>query len=100
MPDLRGEHRAEPVPPEADRLVAHVDAALVEQVLDVPEREREPDVEHHRKPNVSGDVLKYRKGLGLLIARGYAAALPRSSALALTEPLAAVRHHRRSSRFF
>jgi hypothetical protein len=38
--DLRREHRPEPVPPIADRLVAHVDAALREQVFDVPKRER------------------------------------------------------------
>jgi hypothetical protein len=27
--DLRGEQRAEPIPPETDRLVANVDAALM-----------------------------------------------------------------------
>ncbi len=29
--------------------MAHVDAALVQQILDVPKGEREPDVEHHRQ---------------------------------------------------
>jgi hypothetical protein len=40
--DLVGEHRTEPVPPEAHRLVADVDAALEQQVLDVPKRQRVP----------------------------------------------------------
>ena len=38
--DLGGEHRAEPVPPEPHRLVADVDAALGQQVLHIPERQR------------------------------------------------------------
>ena len=33
---LGGEHGAEPVPPEADGFVAITDAALKQQVLDVP----------------------------------------------------------------
>jgi hypothetical protein len=35
--DLAGEHRAEPVPPQPHRLMADVDAALEQQVLDVPQ---------------------------------------------------------------
>jgi hypothetical protein len=35
--DLRRENRPEPVPPESHRLMRDVDAALVEQVLDVPQ---------------------------------------------------------------
>ncbi len=38
FPDLGGEHRAEAVPPGPDRLVTHVDAAFVQQILDVAER--------------------------------------------------------------
>jgi hypothetical protein len=38
--DLGGEHRAEAVPPIADGLVAEIDAALVQQVLDVAQRQR------------------------------------------------------------
>jgi hypothetical protein len=37
-PRLAREERAEPVPPEAYRLVAKVDAALEQQILDVPQR--------------------------------------------------------------
>ncbi len=49
--DLTGKHRAKPVPPETNRLVCDVDAALVKQVLDVPQRKRKPDIHHHRKAN-------------------------------------------------
>lgn len=35
-PDLRGEHRPEPVPPVPDCFMAHLDTALVEKVLHVP----------------------------------------------------------------
>ena len=45
--DLRGEHRAEPVPSKTHRFVADVDAALVQQVFDIAKGEREPDIHHH-----------------------------------------------------
>jgi hypothetical protein len=34
--DLGGEHRTEPVPPQPHGLMANVDAALEQQILDVP----------------------------------------------------------------
>jgi hypothetical protein len=49
LSDLPGEHRAEPVPPETDGLVAHIDTAPVRQVLDVPQGQWKADVEHHRE---------------------------------------------------
>ena len=36
--DLGGKHRPEPVPPVSHRLVADLDASLVEQVFDIPQR--------------------------------------------------------------
>jgi hypothetical protein len=48
-PDLGGEHRAEPVPPVLHSLVADLDAALAQEVLNVAKRQREADVEHHRQ---------------------------------------------------
>ena len=38
FPDLGGEHRAEPVPPKPHRLMADVDATLMQQVLYLPKR--------------------------------------------------------------
>ncbi len=48
-PDLSSEHRAKPLPPLTNGLVADLDTTLVEEVLDVSKRQREPDVEHHRQ---------------------------------------------------
>jgi len=39
FPYLRSEHRSEPVPPEPHRLVADIDAALGQQVFDLPQRQ-------------------------------------------------------------
>ena len=50
------------MPPEPHRLVADVDAALVQQVLDVSERKREPDVHHHRQADDLGAGLEVPEG--------------------------------------
>jgi hypothetical protein len=52
--DPRSENRSEPVPPEPNRFVSDVDTALVQEVLDVPERQRIPDVHHHCKADNLG----------------------------------------------
>jgi hypothetical protein len=57
-PYLGGEHRAEPVPPIPDRFVADLDPALVEQVLDIAQRQREANVEHHRQADDLGACLE------------------------------------------
>ena len=49
LADLRREHRPEPVPPEPNCLVRDIDASLMEEVLDVSQREREADIHHHRQ---------------------------------------------------
>ncbi len=46
LPDLSGEHRSEPVPPEPHRLVADIDTTLEQQVLDLGQRQRIADVQH------------------------------------------------------
>jgi hypothetical protein len=38
FPDLRGEHRTKTVPPETHRLVADIDTALEQQVLDLAQQ--------------------------------------------------------------
>ncbi len=47
LPDLGGDHRPEPVPPEPHRLMANIDAPFVQKILDIPERERKLDIHHH-----------------------------------------------------
>jgi hypothetical protein len=37
FPDLGRRHRAEPVAPETNRLVADIDTALEQQILDLPQ---------------------------------------------------------------
>ncbi len=49
LPDLRGEHRAKPVPPETHGFVADINATLEQQIFDLPQRERITDVHHHRE---------------------------------------------------
>jgi hypothetical protein len=36
-PYVTGKKRAEPIPPEAHRLMAYIDASLEQQILDVPQ---------------------------------------------------------------
>jgi hypothetical protein len=45
--DLGSENRPEPIPPEPHRLMRDVDAPLVQQVLDVAQRERTRDLHYH-----------------------------------------------------
>jgi hypothetical protein len=33
LPDLRGEHRSEPIPPEPHRLMANIDTTLEQQIF-------------------------------------------------------------------
>ena len=58
LPDLGGKHGAEPVPPEPHRLVADVDAAFEQQVLDLPQLQRIPDVHHHRQADDLGGTVE------------------------------------------
>src|ERR1700678_3992110 len=68
LSNLGGEHRAKPVPPEPDGLVADVDPALGQQILDIAQRQRVSHVHHHDRRMTSGELLKYRNGL--LMRRG------------------------------
>ena len=63
FPDLCGEHRAEPVPPEPYRLVADIDTALEQQVLDLAQRQRVPDIHHHREANDFGRTIEIAEGI-------------------------------------
>ena len=44
-------------------VVAEIDAALEEQILDVPQRQREANIHQHHQPITSGEELKHRNGL-------------------------------------
>src|SRR5271166_5390155 len=47
LSDLSSKHRAKPVPPKPDRLMANVDPALGQEILDVAQRQRVFHVHHH-----------------------------------------------------
>ncbi len=63
-PDLRRENRPEAVSPEPHRLMRDVNAALVQQVLDVQERERIADNHHHRQADDLGAGLEVAENAG------------------------------------
>ena len=55
---IGSEHRAKAVPPEAHGFMADVDAALGQQILDVPQQQRKAHVHQHNSRITSGELLK------------------------------------------
>lgn len=53
-PDFRREHRPEPVPPEPHCLVANVNPTFEQQVLNVAQAERKPDIHQHHQADHLG----------------------------------------------
>ncbi len=49
------------MPPKSDRLVADVDASLVQKILNIAQRQRKTNVEHYRQANDLGASLKVAK---------------------------------------
>ena len=74
-PDLGGEHRPESPPPEPHSFVANIDTALMGQVLDIPQQQRESDVEHDRQTDNLGRGFELTKPETF----GYARTLPTNS---------------------
>ncbi len=54
LPDLRGEHRTEPVPPKPHCFVADIDTALERQIFYLSQGQRITDVHHHREADHLG----------------------------------------------
>ena len=63
LPDLGREHRAKPVPPKPHRLVADIDPAVEQQVLDLAQRQRIPNIHHHRQANDLGRAVEITEGI-------------------------------------
>ena len=57
-PDLGCKQRTKAVPPIPYRLMTHVDAPFVKQVLDLPQGERKSNIQHHRKTDGLGRGLE------------------------------------------
>ena len=54
LPFLGCKQRTKPVPPVPHGLVADLDATLGQQILDLPQRQREPNIHHHCEPDDLG----------------------------------------------
>ena len=54
LPDLGGEQWTEPIPQEPHRLVADIDASFKQKIPDLPQRQRIPDIHHHRQADNFG----------------------------------------------
>lgn len=77
LSDLRSEHRTEPDLPEPDGFMANVDAALMQQIFDLPQREREAHVHHHRKADYLGQRDEVLEGTAFGQDQTLAGARPR-----------------------
>lgn len=65
---LACEHRPEPIPPQPYGLVAQIDAALEQQILNVPQAQREADVHHDHQADYFGRCVETAKrGRGLAL---------------------------------
>ncbi len=58
LADLGGKQRAKSVPPEPHRFMADIAPALMQQIFHIPERPREPDVQHHSQADDVGTRLE------------------------------------------
>ena len=75
--DLFGEHRAKALPPQADRLIADVDASFGEQALYLCDQQRVLQEAHTTNWMSSGDELKRPNGVGgLTVEHGDNGAAP------------------------
>ena len=54
LSDLCGKHRTEQVPPEAHRFVADIHTKFEQQILDLAQGQRIPDVHHNRQADHFG----------------------------------------------
>ncbi|MFT5065250.1 MAG: hypothetical protein ACI9PY_003763 [Ascidiaceihabitans sp.] len=61
LADLCGKQRAKSVPPKSNRLIADVDVAFVQKILDIPERKRKPNIHHVSQTDDLGARLEVAK---------------------------------------
>ena len=62
-PDLAGKQRAEAIPPIPYRLMADVDTALEQQILDLSQRQWVADIHHHREADDFGRTVEVAEGI-------------------------------------
>ena len=62
LADLCGKYRAKSVPSKSNGFVAYVDAAFVQKILNIPQRERKTHIHHHGQADDLGARLEATKG--------------------------------------
>ena len=72
---VASKQRAEPVPPHPHGLVAQVDPALEQQVLDVPEAERVLNIHHHYPTDHLGRRVEVAERAGGFAGAGHGLSL-------------------------
>jgi hypothetical protein len=87
--DLSCKHRAKSVPPKSNRLMADVDAAFVQKILHIPQRERKPHIHHNGQADDLRARLKVTKGAGFCHRVTLVGAKPVGKKVPLTLPPAA-----------
>ncbi|OIQ71714.1 hypothetical protein GALL_466670 [mine drainage metagenome] len=85
--DFRGEQRTEAVPPKPNRFVADLNAALMQQVLNVAQRQRISNIHHHRQADDFGRRLEVPEPGSLGHGRRLRDRPARLKDFALTAPL-------------
>jgi hypothetical protein len=63
FPGRGRKHRAEPVPPVPNRLVADIDAPLEQNILDLSQRQRIADIHRHREADDLGRTVEISEGI-------------------------------------
>ena len=63
FPDLRGKKRAETVLPVPHGLMAEVDAALKQEILEVSQRQKVTDIKHHSVADYLGRTVEITEGV-------------------------------------
>ena len=71
-PNFCGEHGAEPVPPEPQRLVADVDATFEQEVFDISQRQGKPHIHHHDQADDRGRRVEIAERTGWFSGAGHA----------------------------
>ena len=58
LPDLAGEHQAEPVPPEPHGFMTIIDCTLEQNIFYLPKRQRSVDVNHNHEADRLGRAVE------------------------------------------
>ena len=69
MTDLGRKDRTKTVPPIPHRLMDHIDPVFVKQMLDIAERERKTQIQHHGQANDLGRGFEIAERIGAHVGK-------------------------------